>query len=204
MTPGHFLLQCMSKSWITSSAILWGWNQTKKKKMRTVATKKQSCDSLPGDTTLKLFINLWHLEMESFTAWQQALVGGFVAPVTAHFSAQYVASVGSARETAATIPLYYLCPCAVTPAWTAYAPPRGAAAACSESSSAAGCSRCCLPEGQTRQTMTTKRAKQQLHYKSYPSETHWQGAWDQRCYGNVVRERLNDLYRYFSTQFSMK
>lgn len=80
-------------------------------------------------------------------------------PISAHFSAQYVASVGTARELAGTIPLDHLCQCAVTPPWTAYGPPRGAAAACSGSSSAAGCSHCCLPEGQMRQPMRTKKGK---------------------------------------------
>lgn len=55
-----------------------------------------------------------------------------------------------------TIPSCYRRLCVVTPAWTAYVPPRGAAAACSGSSSAAGCSRCCSAEGHMRQTMTTE------------------------------------------------
>lgn len=55
-----------------------------------------------------------------------------------------------------TVPLCYRRLCGATPAWTAYVPPRGAAAACSGSSSAAGCSRCCSAEGHTRQTMTTE------------------------------------------------
>lgn len=55
-----------------------------------------------------------------------------------------------------TIPSCYRRLCVVTPAWTAYVPPRGAAAACSGSSSVAGCSRCCSTEGHTRQTMTTE------------------------------------------------
>lgn len=55
-----------------------------------------------------------------------------------------------------TIPLYYRCLCAVTPPWTAYVPPRGAAAACLGSSSAVGCSHCCSAEGHARQTTTTE------------------------------------------------
>lgn len=55
------------------------------------------------------------------------------------------------RAPSCAVPLYVRGLCAVTPAWTAYAPPRGAAAACSGSSSAAECSRCCSAEGQTTQ-----------------------------------------------------
>lgn len=105
-----------------------------------------------------------------------------------------------------TTPLYHLCQCAVTPPWTAYAPPRGAAAACSGSSSAAGCSRCCLPEGQTRQTMTTKGGQSSNYTTTQTcleaSEIHFWGACVQQCCRNL--KRFNDLCRYLSTLFSLQ
>lgn len=77
------------------------------------------------------------------------------------FSPQYVISavlhIRRTRSNRHTLPSSVPSCCrrlrAVIPAWTAYVPPRGAAAACSGSSSAAGCSRCCSAEGRTRQTM---------------------------------------------------
>lgn len=105
-------------------------------------------------------------------AWQVVIKSGRVSPISAQFSAQYVASVGAARKAACATPLYHLCQCAAAPPWIAYAPPRGAAAACSGSSSAAGCSRCCLPEGQMRQTMTTKKGKAAITLQIQPACKH--------------------------------
>lgn len=68
-----------------------------------------------------------------------------------------------------TIPLYYRRLRGVTPAWTAYVPPQGAAAACSGSSSAAGCSHCCSAEGHARQTMMMEgRTNNYATYQTCP------------------------------------
>lgn len=76
------------------------------------------------------------------------------------FSPQYVVSgvfcICHAHKHPSTVPLYYQLLHGAAPAWTAYVPPRGATAACSGSSSAAGCFHCCSAEGHKRQTMTTE------------------------------------------------
>lgn len=78
----------------------------------------------------------------------------FVSHPTNPISVHFHFSTSSLLFPANThIPLCYWRLRAVIPAWTAYVPPRGAAAACSGSSFAAGCSRCCSAEGQMRQTM---------------------------------------------------
>lgn len=148
------------------------------------------------------------------TAW----LGTQQTQLVSLFSPQYVVSAETATHThihtlPSTIPLYYRCLCGVTPAWTAYVPPRGAAAACSGSSSAAGCSRCCSAEGHMRQTMTTE-GKTAIKQQIKPVQKYQENiqAWARQNWSLMIslnpsdirRAAANEPCRYFSIQVTME